>query len=258
MNQHQLAEFPALASHALFAHASSPTEHSVPPRNQSTEAIMSFFIQLLETTDASRRQLEQNQKIQAMLNGRVGKEEYCAFLKDLYHIVSHCCPIMGVAVNYCSDEHGYIRHYLSQKIAQEAGREKMILNDLKAFSINEQLINDDAPSYAVQAMLAYNYYACEHIHPCCVVGMLYSMELISSVYGSQLAAAISAGLSMPLENGFAFLDSHSALELDHMAELRALLQKIEAPKLQQIIIDAIKMNFYLFITILKSSSNIVE
>lgn len=218
---------------------------------------MSFFIQLLETTDASRRQLEQEQKIQAMLNGRVTKEEYCAFLLDLYHIVSHVCRVMEVAVNHCSNEQAYIRDYLSQKIAQEAGYEKLILNDLGALSTSEESISSNAPSYAVRAMLGYNYYACEHIHPSCVVGVLYSLELISSVYGSQLAAAISAGLDMPTESGFTFLNSHAALELDHLAELRALLQKIEEPALRQIIIDAIQMNFYLLIAVLKGSSNIV-
>ncbi|MGZ3159500.1 MAG: iron-containing redox enzyme family protein [Burkholderiaceae bacterium] len=213
---------------------------------------MSFFIRLLETTDASRCQFEEVHKIQAMLNGRISEEEYTAFLMDLYHIVFHFCPIVELAASRCSHEFGEVREYLSRKIVEETGHEKLVLNDLASFSIDGQASVDKPPSYAVQSMLAYNYYACEHIHPCCVVGMLYALELISSVYGSQLAEAISHGLKLPLDAGFTFLDSHSAMDLAHMAELRALLQTIENPSVQQIIINAVEMNFYLFITFLKS------
>jgi pyrroloquinoline quinone (PQQ) biosynthesis protein C len=216
---------------------------------------MSFFIRLLEMTDASRCQLEAVQKIQIMLNGRMTKEEYQLFLMDLYHIVLHFCPIMEVASKRCSDELLDVRMYLARKIADEAGHEKMILADLATFSVAEQSVISRLPSYPVQAMLAYNYYACEHIHPCCVVGMLYALELISSIYGGQLASAISAGLDRPMQNGFTYLESHSTMDLDHVAELRALLQKIDSLDMQQIIIDAIQMNFYLFTTFLKDESN---
>lgn len=220
-------------------------------RIQTMEGIMSFFIRLLETTDVSRCQLEEVQKIQSMLNGRMTRDEYTAFMVDLYQIVLHFCPITETAIRLCPDELADVRLYLSQKIAVEAGHEKMILNDLAAFAVDEQLVAANRPSYPVQTMLAYNYYACEHIHPCCVIGMLYALELILSVYGSQWAAAVACGLQMPSENGFTFLDSRSAMDLNHVSELRALLQKIESPAVQQIIIDAIQMNFYLLITFLK-------
>jgi pyrroloquinoline quinone (PQQ) biosynthesis protein C len=212
---------------------------------------MSFFIRLLETTDASRCELEQVQKIQAMLNGKMTVDEYKAFLQDMYYIVQHFCPIMKSAASRCSGELVIVRDYLERRIVQESGREENILKDLAVFSVNVQGVEVGVPTYPVQAMLAYNYYACEHIHPCCVVGMLYALELISSVYGGQLAAAISLGLNMTLPNGFTFLESHSAMELDHVAELRSLLQKIDDPSVQQIIINAIQMNFYLFIAFLK-------
>jgi pyrroloquinoline quinone (PQQ) biosynthesis protein C len=222
------------------------------------EESMSFFIRLLETTDASRRQLEEVPKIQAMLKGKISRDEYKAFLMELYHIVLNSRAVMEAAANHCSEEFIEVRHYLVQKIANQAGHGDMLLNDLNAFSITEQSVAGYAPSCAVQSMLAYNYYACEHIHPCCVVGMLYALELITSVYGSQLADAISIGFDMSLKKGFTFLDSQSAMNLDHLAELRALLQTIENPGVQKIIINAIQMNFYLFITFLKNDTFMSE
>ncbi|MDB5764843.1 MAG: hypothetical protein JWQ21_3838 [Herminiimonas sp.] len=213
---------------------------------------MSFFIQLLETTDANRCELEGLQKIQDMLNGKMTREEYKTFLIDLYHIVWHFCPIMAAAASRCPDEFVEVRYHLYHNIDEEKGHEKMVLNDLEVFGVDAAAVKASQPSYAVQTLIAYNYYASERIHPCCVVGMLYALELISSVYSGQLATSISLGLDMPLPQGFSFLDSHSAMDLDHVAELRELLQTIEDPSIQDIIINAIKVNFYLFIGFLES------
>jgi hypothetical protein len=82
------------------------------------------------------------------------------------------------------------------------------------------------------------------------------LEWISSVYAGQLASAIALGLQMSQEAGFTFLYSHVAMELDHVAELRALLQTMNDSAMQKIIIDAIQMNFYLFITFMRSEQHI--
>lgn len=213
---------------------------------------MSFFIKLLETTDASRCELEALPKIQDMLNGKMTREEYKTFLIDLYHIVWHFCPIMAAAASRCPDQFAEVRYHLYHNIDEEKGHEKMVLSDLEVFGVSEDVVKSTPPSYPVQAWIAYNYHACERIHPCCVIGMLYALELISSVYSAQLATSISLGLDMPLPHGFSFLDSHSAMDLDHVAELRELLQTIDDPATQETIINAIQINFYLFINFLKS------
>ena len=207
---------------------------------------MSFFIQLIETTDAERCELEGLQKIQDMLGGKMTREEYIAFLLDLYHVVWHFVPIMGAAASRCPDAFRQVRYHLYHEIEEEKGHELMVLEDLKIFGVEAEAVKARTPSYPVQAMLAYNYYTCERVHPCGVIGMLYALEFISSVYSGQLAAAISLGLKMPLPQGFTFLDSHSAMDLNHLAELRELLQTIDDPAAQKIIMNAIQVNFYLF------------
>lgn len=211
---------------------------------------MSFFIRLIESTDTSRRELEALPKVQDMLNSRMSKEAYKAFLTDLYHIVWHFCPTMATAASRCSDEFIDVRHHLYNNINEEKGHEKMVLNDLAAFDVNTEWVKSSAPSYPVQAMIAYNYHAAERIHPCTVLGMLYVLEIISSVYGGQVATSISKGLNMELPDGFTFLESHASMDLDHMAKLRTLLQTIKDERIQEIVINSIHMNFYHFIQFL--------
>lgn len=214
---------------------------------------MSFFIRLLEMTDANRCELEGLQKIQDMLNGKMGREEYKMFLTNLYHIVWHFCPIMAAAASRCPDEFIDVRYHLYHSIEEEKGHERIVLEDLLTFGVDVATVKAAPVAHSVQALISYNYYASERVHPCCVIGMLYALELISSVYSGQLATSISLGLDMPLhQGGFSFLDSHSAMDLDHVAELRELLQTINDPVVQDIVINSIQMNFYLFIAFLKN------
>lgn len=207
---------------------------------------MSFFIELIEATDTSRREMEALPKVQDMLNGRMSEEAYKTFLMDLYHIVWHFCPIMATAASRCPDNFLEVRHHLYHNIDEEKGHENMVLSDLRHFGVADDLVKRSTPSQSVQAMIAYNYYASERVHPCCVLGMLYVLEIISSVYGGQVASSIAKGLDKPLPDGFSFLESHASMDLDHMAKLRELLQTIEDENVQALVINAIHMNFYLF------------
>jgi len=48
---------------------------------------MSFFITLVEDSDAGRRALEDEPRVHAMIHHGLNLQEYRAFLHDLYHIV---------------------------------------------------------------------------------------------------------------------------------------------------------------------------
>ena len=67
---------------------------------------MSFFITLIESSDASRRSIETSPRVQAMIHKGLALAEYRAFLHDLYHIVLHFCPIMAAAQARCNSFSG--------------------------------------------------------------------------------------------------------------------------------------------------------
>ena len=57
------------------------------------------------------------------------------------------------------------------------------------------------PSAPVQAMIAFNYYAAERVHPCSVLGMLYMLEVVSSVYGGRVSDSIARALGRDVDGG---------------------------------------------------------
>ena len=207
---------------------------------------MSFFITLVENSDASRRAIETMPKVHAMMHKGLTLQEYRAFLRDLYHIVSHFCPIMAAAAARCDDGLRDIRNELFERIEEEKGHEKWVLEDIAAMGgdINVQTA---APSAPVQAMIGFNYYAAERIHPCSVLGMLYVLEVVASVYGGKVADSIARAIGRKTgAGGFRFLSSHATLDADHMAKLNVLLKTIDDPAAQAAIINSTRVNFHQF------------
>src|SRR5258708_22408800 len=91
---------------------------------------MSFFITLVEMTDASRRDLEMVPKVHSMIHHGLALAEYRAFLHDLYHIVWNFCPTMAAAAARCDDRFRDVRYELYERIEEEKGHEAWVLEDI--------------------------------------------------------------------------------------------------------------------------------
>jgi hypothetical protein len=77
--------------------------------------------------------------------------------------------------------------------------------------------------------------------------MLYTLEVISSVYGGRVSDSIARALGRDVEaGGFGFLTSHAAMDMDHMAKLNRLVNTISDPGAQQAIVNSTRVNFYQF------------
>lgn len=207
---------------------------------------MSFFIRIVEATDESRRALEEIPKVHRMIHEGLSRPEYTRFLYDLYHVVWHFCPIMAAAAGRLSDRYRQVRYQLYENIEEEKGHEEWVLNDIRAIGADPEEAKRALPSAPVQAMIAFNYSYPDRVHPCGVLGMLYALEVISSVYGGRVAASIMKSLGMPGPEGFTFLQSHASMDQDHMAKLNRLVNTIDDAEAQDAIVNATRVNFYLF------------
>jgi len=208
---------------------------------------MSFFITLVEMTDANRRELETVPKVNSMIHHGLSLVEYKAFLHDLYHIVWHFCPVMAAAAARCSDRFREVRYDLYDRIEEEKGHETWVLEDIEAIGGDVASARAHPPSAPVQAMIAFNYFGAERVHPCSVLGMLYMLEVVSSVYGGRVSDSIARTLGRNVDaGGFRFLTSHATMDLDHMAKLNKLMKKIDDPDAQESIVNSTRVNFYQF------------
>lgn len=208
---------------------------------------MSFFIRLIEDSDAGRRTLEDAPRVHAMIHHGLTLAEYRAFLHDLYHIVWHFCPVMAAAAARCGDDFRDVRYALYERIEEEKGHEAWVLEDIGAMGGDVSQVGATPPSDPVQAMIGFNYHGAEHVHPCSVLGMLYMLEVVSSVYGGRVSDSIARALGRDVDGGgFKFLTSHATMDVDHMASLNQLIKTISDSAAQRSIINSTRVNFFQF------------
>lgn len=208
---------------------------------------MSFFITLVEMTDANRRELETLPKIHSMMHHGLPLVEYKSLLHDLYHIVWHFCPIMAVAASRCGDPFRAVRNELYERLEEEKGHETWVLQDIEALGGDVAGARAGPPSAPVQSMIGFNYYGAERVHPCSVLGMLYMLEVVASVYGGKVSDSIARAIGRDVDaGGFRFLSSHASMDVEHMAKLNRLVKTIDDPEAQAAIVNSTRVNFFQF------------
>jgi pyrroloquinoline quinone (PQQ) biosynthesis protein C len=214
-----------------------------------------FFADLVGRTDEDRRAFETHPAVLDAVARGMSVERYRALLLELYHVVWHFNPACAAAASRMGapghDALQSIRHFLYQHMHEETGHETWVLNDLEAVGVAPSDARAHAPSVHTLSLNGYNYWAADRRHPCSVLGMLYALEVVASVYGGPFAAAIREALLLEGERGVSFIDSHATMDAKHMADLRQVLNQIKEAAAQAAIVESVRVNFHHFTRIVE-------
>ena len=214
--------------------------------------MLPFFAELVTVTDEDRRGFETHPVVVAAVADGMNVERYRALLLELYHVVWHFNPVCAAAASRMADDWQPIRHFLYEHMHEETGHEEWVLNDLEAIGIGRSPARAHLPSVHTLALNGYNYWAADRRHPCSVLGMLYTLEVIASVYGGPFASAIRESLLLEGSNGVSFIDSHATMDARHMADLRQVLNKVAAADAQAAVVESVRVNFHHFTRIISA------
>jgi pyrroloquinoline quinone (PQQ) biosynthesis protein C len=211
-----------------------------------------FFADLVGCTDEARRAFETHPVVMDAVANGMGVERYRKLLLELYHVVWHFNPVCAAAASRITDEHRQVRYHLYEHMHEEMGHEQWVMNDLEAVGVTPQQTQAHVPSLFTLALNGYNYWAAERRHPCSVLGMLYALEVIASVYGGPFASAITESLLLDSERGVSFIGSHASMDAKHIAELRLVLNTLQDVEAQQAVVESTMVNFHHFTRIIEA------
>jgi pyrroloquinoline quinone (PQQ) biosynthesis protein C len=218
--------------------------------------MLSFFADLVTQTDEDRRAFENHPVLLDAVAQGMNVERYRALLLELYHVVWHFNPVCAAAASRLGDPaHDPlqpVRMFLYEHMQEEAGHETWVLNDLEAVGVTATDARAHAAGVHTLALNGYNYWAADRRHPASVLGMLYGLEVIASVYGGPFASAIRESLLLEGDRGVSFIDSHASLDAQHMAELRQILNQVKDPAAQRAVVESVKVNFHHFTRIIEA------
>lgn len=205
-----------------------------------------FFGDLVALTDEDRRAFETSPIVMDAVATGMSVERYRRLLVELYHIVWHFNPISAAAASRLPDKYQNVRHFLYEHMHEEAGHEEWVLNDLEEIGVSRQKARSAAPSTFTKTLCGYNYWSADRGHPCSSLGMMYSLEVIASVYGGTFASAMTEALLLKSERGVSFISSHASMDTEHLRKLKDVLNTIEDDAARDAIVESTSVNFHHF------------
>ena len=205
--------------------------------------MLPFFADLVLRTDEARREFETHPVVLDAVAEGMTVERYRKLLLELYHVVWHFNPICAAAASRVPDAQRQVRYYLYEHMHEESGHEEWVMNDLEAVGVQPSDTRGYRPSVQALALTGYNYWSADRRHPCSVLGMMYALEVIASVYGGTFSSAIRDSLLLQGDRGVSFISSHATMDAAHMATLRQVLNTITDDEAREAIVEATLVNF---------------
>jgi len=205
-----------------------------------------FFLDLVSATDEARREFESSSKVLDIVANGLSLDRYRNLLLELYHVVWHFNPTCAAAAARVGDEHRNVRYFLYDHMHEEQGHEQWVLNDLSAMGVSADRARAYKPTMVMLGLNGYNYWSADRRHPCSVLGMVYALEVVASVYGGQMTAAITDSLLLRGDQGITFISSHATMDVEHLAELRVVLNQIDDEDAKNAVVESTLFNFHQF------------
>ena len=205
---------------------------------------MAFYDRLVSETDKERNGFTSIPLIREALRSGASRDLYVDFLTQAYHHVKHTFPLLAFAAARTTDE--AYQDALVEYMEEERGHEKWILNDIDAMGGSATAVRDGVPGIACQVMVGYTYYAIEWLSPYAMLGSVHVLEGMSTMLADKAADAIQRSLAHRGKDGFSYLRSHGALDIEHVVFFKTLVNAITDARTQQIVIDASKVFYRLY------------
>lgn len=212
---------------------------------------MSFHARLLADTTRERAELQSLPIVQRALAGRIRREEYAAFLGQAYHHVRHTVPLLMACGARLPASHEWLRRAVAEYIEEEIGHEEWILDDLEAIGEDRAHWATSTPLHATELMVAYAYDGIARVSPLSFFGMVLVLEGTSVALATRAAEAIERSLGLP-RTAFTYLLSHGDLDIEHTGFYERLMDRIEDPAEQAVIVHAARRFYRLYADIFRS------
>jgi pyrroloquinoline quinone (PQQ) biosynthesis protein C len=212
---------------------------------------MPYFEVLAQQTAPARAELFAIPTIADALAGRITRSQYLAFLAEAYHHVKHTVPLLMACGSRLPESKGWLRAAIVEYIAEEAGHEEWILNDIAAAGGDPRLVRDGTPCAATELMIAYVYDTIARRNPVGFFGMVHVLEGTSTALATNAAQVIRTTLDLPPE-AFTYLTSHGALDQQHVRFFAGLMDRLQDPDDQAAVTHAANMVYRLYGDIFRS------
>ncbi|WP_337879361.1 iron-containing redox enzyme family protein [Rheinheimera sp.] len=212
---------------------------------------MTFYPSLLEQTSEARAYLLSAPMIQRCFAGDFTLDHYVGFLQQAYHHVKHTLPLLMSVGALLPESKEWLREAVAEYIEEELGHQEWVLNDIAACGYDKEQARRSEPAFATELMVAYAYDSVRRVNPLAFFGMVLVLEGTSIALAERAASTIAGKLQLP-RKAFSYLNSHGALDQDHIKFFESLMNRITDPAEQAVIVHAARRFYHLYGDIFRS------
>jgi len=212
---------------------------------------MNLYQRLLNETITERDYLLSSPIISRCFAGDIETADYVAFLSQAYHHVKHTVPLLMSVGSRLPESKEWLREGVAEYIEEELGHQEWILNDIVSCGYDKEDVRASQPSMATELMVAYAYDMVNRVNPLGFFGMVHVLEGTSIAMADSAASNIKDALGLP-KKAFSYLVSHGSLDIEHVKFFETLMDKIDCPKEQELIIQSAKRFYVLYGNIFRS------
>jgi long-chain acyl-CoA synthetase len=231
INQHYQAEIAAIYANFLVVKEGINT--------------MSLYQRLLNETTTERDYLLSSPIIKRCFSGDIETADYVAFLSQAYHHVKHTVPLLMSVGGRLPESKEWLREAVAEYIEEELGHQEWVLNDIANCGYDKEKVRSSQPSMATELMVSYAYDMVNRVNPLGFFGMVQVLEGTSIAMADNAANNIKNASGLP-QKAFSYLMSHGSLDIDHVKFFETLMDKINCPKEQDLIVQSAKRFYVLY------------
>jgi heme oxygenase len=214
---------------------------------------MPFYDRLMTDTADDREVFLATPILHRALRGDITKQDYVGFLGQAYHHVKHTVPLLMGCGYRLPERLSWLRAAIGEYITEEMGHEEWILDDIAACGGDRAAARDATPLAATELMVAYAYDVIQRRNPVGFFGMVLVLEGTSVQLASRAAEVIKGRLNLP-NTAFRYLNSHGALDQNHIKFFESLMNRIDNPEDQKTVIHCARMFYRLYGDIFRAIS----
>lgn len=206
---------------------------------------MHFYDLLQARTEAEREHLFTAPIIARCLHGDITPADYVAFLVQAYHHVKHTVPLLMAVGSRLPEKQEWLREAVAEYIEEETGHQEWILNDIAACGFDKEKARRSQPNFATEMMVAYAWDMVQRVNPVGFFGMVQVLEG-TSIHIAELAAEKIKDVLLLPGSAFSYLRSHGQLDQEHIIFFQGLMNRIDDPAEQQIIVHSASVFYRLY------------
>jgi len=210
-----------------------------------------FYDELIQETENERNVFLSIPILQAGARGEISIKQYQDFLTQAYHHVKYTVPLLMACGSLLTDEYEWLREAVGEYIEEEMGHQEWILNDIAALGADKELIRSGVPNLETEFMVSYAWDTIHRKNPVGFFGMVLVLEGTSIALATQAAEAIKNKNNLP-DGAFSYLNSHGSLDIEHIAFLESLMNKLTSKKDKECVIHCAKAFYKLYGDIFRS------